>query len=93
MIDLRKLVKTYKEYDVTNKNSSHVDEVICVEEEVDGAIIDIAFQYVEDDECVLKSFTNNIFKNIIGTQKNHFQLFVIFLLILKLTAVCSLFNS
>ncbi len=66
-------ISEYVEYINRKKNKLH-NEVICVEEEVDGAIIDIAFQYVEDDECVLKSFTNNIFNKEGGTHEEGFRI-------------------
>ena len=44
-----------------NKKPLHND-IIVVEEEVEGTIIEVAFQYTEEDECNIRSFTNNIFK-------------------------------
>ena len=66
-------ISEYVEYINRKKTKLHND-VICIEEEVEGAVIDIAFQYVSEDECVLKSFTNNIFNKEGGTHEEGFRI-------------------
>lgn len=56
-----------------NKKSLHND-VIIVEEEVEGTIIEVAFQYTEDDDCNIKSFTNNISNKEGGTHEEGFRI-------------------
>ena len=50
------------------------NEIIVVEEEVEGSLIEIAFQYTEDYGCNLKSFTNNIFNKEGGTHEEGFRI-------------------
>ena len=44
-----------KQYLNKRKKVLHPD-VIVVEEEVEGSVIEIAFQYSEEESCVIKSF-------------------------------------
>lgn len=55
-----------------NKKPLHPD-VIVVEEEVEGALIEIAFQYTEDYGCTIKPFTNNIINQEGGTHEEGFR--------------------
>ena len=66
-------ISEYVAYLNRNKKKLHND-VIVVEEEVEGSIIDIAFQYTEDYNCVLRSFTNNIINNEGGTHEEGFRI-------------------
>ena len=65
-------ISEYVTYLNKNKKKLH-NEVIVVEEEVEGSIIEIAFQYKEDESSVLKSFTNNIFNKEGGTHEEGFR--------------------
>lgn len=56
-----------------NKKPLHND-IIVVEEEVEGTIIEVAFQYTEEDECNIRSFTNNIFNKEGGTHEEGFRI-------------------
>lgn len=55
-----------------NKKPLHPD-VVVVEEEVEGALIEIAFQYTEDYGCTIKPFTNNIINQEGGTHEEGFR--------------------
>ena len=66
-------ISEYVTYLNRNKKKLHSD-VIVVEEEVEGSIIDIAFQYTEDYNCVLRSFTNNIINDEGGTHEEGFRI-------------------
>jgi len=54
------------------KKPLHQD-VIKVEEEIEGTMIEIAFQYTEDYSCNIKSFTNNIINTEGGTHEEGFR--------------------
>ena len=66
-------ISEYVAYLNRNKKKLHSD-VIVVEEEVEGSIIDIAFQYTEDFSCTLRSFTNNIINDEGGTHEEGFRI-------------------
>lgn len=65
-------IAEYVKYINRNKKALHQD-VIVVEEEVEGSKIEIAFQYTEDYTCVIKSFTNNIINQEGGTHEEGFR--------------------
>lgn len=54
------------------KKPLHQD-VIKVEEEIEGTMIELAFQYTEDYSCNIKSFTNNIINTEGGTHEEGFR--------------------
>lgn len=62
----------YVKYLNKRKKVLHPD-VIVVEEEVEGSVIEIAFQYSEEESCVIKSFTNNIINKEGGTHEEGFR--------------------
>lgn len=62
----------YVKYLNQKKKVLHQD-VIVVDEEVEGSVIEIAFQYTEDDSCVIRSFTNNIINKEGGTHEEGFR--------------------
>ncbi len=55
-----------------SKKPLHAD-IIVVEEEVEGSKIEIAFQYTEEYNCTIKSFTNNINNQEGGTHEEGFR--------------------
>ena len=65
-------ISEYVSYLNRNKKKLH-NEVIVVEEEVEGSIIEIAFQYTEEYNCILRSFTNNIINQEGGTHEEGFR--------------------
>ncbi len=65
-------ISEYVRYLNRNKKPLHSD-VIVVEEEVEGSKIEIAFQYTEDYNCTIKSFTNNIINQEGGTHEEGFR--------------------
>lgn len=65
-------ISEYVAYLNRNKKKLH-NEVIVVEEEVEGSIIEIAFQYTEEYSCILRSFTNNIINQEGGTHEEGFR--------------------
>ena len=65
-------ISEYVSYLNRNKKKLH-NEVIVVEEEVEDSIIEIAFQYTEEYNCVLRSFTNNIINQEGGTHEEGFR--------------------
>ncbi|MGM9899602.1 MAG: DNA topoisomerase (ATP-hydrolyzing) subunit B [Bacilli bacterium] len=65
-------ISEYVRYLNRNKKPLHAD-VIVVEEEVEGSKIEIAFQYTEDYNCTIKSFTNNIINQEGGTHEEGFR--------------------
>ena len=50
------------------------NDIIVVEEEVEGSLIELAFQYTEEYGCTIKSFTNNIFNQEGGTHEEGFRI-------------------
>ena len=62
----------YVKYLNKRKKVLHND-VIIVEEEVEGSVIEIAFQYTEEDSCTIRSFTNNIINKEGGTHEEGFR--------------------
>lgn len=65
-------LKEYVKFLNKGKKPLHND-VISVEEEIEGTFIEIAFQYTEDYSCNIKSFTNNITNNEGGTHEEGFR--------------------
>ncbi len=65
-------LKEYVAFLNKGKKPLHND-VISVEEEIEGTYIEIAFQYTEDYSCNIKSFTNNITNNEGGTHEEGFR--------------------
>lgn len=65
-------LKEYVTFLNKGKKPLHND-VISVEEEIEGTYIEIAFQYTEDYSCNIKSFTNNITNNEGGTHEEGFR--------------------
>ncbi len=65
-------ISEYVKYLNEKKKTLHSD-VIVVDEEVEGSIIEIAFQYTEDDSCTIRSFTNNIINKEGGTHEEGFR--------------------
>ena len=65
-------ISEYVKYLNRNKKPLHND-VIVVDEEVEGSKIEIAFQYTEDYGCIIKSFTNNIINQEGGTHEEGFR--------------------
>ena len=55
------------------KKPIHPD-IIMVEEEVEGVLIEIAFQYTEDYACDIRAFTNNIANHEGGTHEEGFRM-------------------
>lgn len=65
-------LKEYVRFLNKGKKPLHND-VISVEEEIEGTYIEIAFQYTEDYSCNIKSFTNNITNTEGGTHEEGFR--------------------
>lgn len=65
-------ISEYVKYLNRNKKPLHND-VIIVDEEVEGSKIEIAFQYTEDYSCIIRSFTNNIINQEGGTHEEGFR--------------------
>lgn len=65
-------LKEYVSFLNKGKKALHND-VITVEEEIEGTYIEIAFQYTEDYSCNIKSFTNNIVNTEGGTHEEGFR--------------------
>lgn len=65
-------LKEYVSFLNKGKKPLHND-IISVEEEIEGTYIEIAFQYTEDYSCNIKSFTNNITNTEGGTHEEGFR--------------------
>lgn len=65
-------LKEYVTFLNKGKKPLHND-IISVEEEIEGTYIEIAFQYTEDYSCNIRSFTNNITNNEGGTHEEGFR--------------------
>ena len=65
-------LKEYVSFLNKGKKALHND-IISVEEEIEGTFIEIAFQYTEDYSCNIKSFTNNIINTEGGTHEEGFR--------------------
>ena len=63
----------YVQYLNRKKKPIHND-VIVVEDVVEGVAIEIAFQYTEDYSCDIRAFTNNIANHEGGTHEDGFRL-------------------
>lgn len=63
----------YVQYLNRKKKPIHND-VIVVEDVVEGVTIEIAFQYTEDYSCDIRAFTNNIANHEGGTHEDGFRL-------------------
>ena len=63
----------YVKYLNRKKKAIHND-VIVVEDVVEGVAIEIAFQYTEDYSCDIRAFTNNIANHEGGTHEDGFRL-------------------
>ena len=63
----------YVQYLNRKKKPIHND-VIIVEDVVEGVAIEIAFQYTEDYSCDIRAFTNNIANHEGGTHEDGFRL-------------------
>ena len=63
----------YVQYLNRKKKPIHND-VIVVEDVVEGVVIEIAFQYTEDYSCDIRAFTNNIANHEGGTHEDGFRL-------------------
>ncbi|MBE6130978.1 MAG: DNA topoisomerase (ATP-hydrolyzing) subunit B [Erysipelotrichaceae bacterium] len=63
----------YVQYLNRKKKTIHND-VIIVEDVVEGVAIEIAFQYTEDYSCDIRAFTNNIANHEGGTHEDGFRL-------------------
>jgi len=63
----------YVQYLNRKKKTIHND-VIIVEDVVEGVAIEIAFQYSEDYSCDIRAFTNNIANHEGGTHEDGFRL-------------------
>ena len=66
-------ITEYVKYLNRKKKPIHND-VINISEEVEGVIIEIAFQYTEDYSCDIRSFTNNIANHEGGTHEDGFRI-------------------
>lgn len=65
-------ISEYVTYLNKKKKTLHSD-VIVVDEEVEGSKIEIAFQYTEEETCIIRSFTNNIINKEGGTHEEGFR--------------------
>ena len=66
-------IEEYVKYLNQHKKPLHPD-VICVDEQVENVLVDIAFQYTEDYSCTIRSFTNNIVNHEGGTHEDGFKI-------------------